>query len=1268
MPSKSKLNMIHQSGATDGQIVKYDSSANEWIPANETGGGGGTSDHGTLTGLADNDHPQYVLSSTNLALSSLVTTNQGIVEDVSSTLFDNSSSWGAGTSDHGTLTGLADDDHPQYVLSATNLTLSSLVTTNQGLVEGVSSTVFDNSSTWSTDTNTTDHTALSNIGSNTHTDIDSHIADSTLHFTEASIDHGSIGGLGDNDHPQYTLSSTNLALSSLVTTNQGLSEGVSSTVFDNSSTWATDTNTTDHGAFTGLADDDHPQYVLSATNLTLSSLVTTNQGLTEAVSSTVFDNSGSWSEGDYLPLSGGDVTGGVTISRDVDTNTGNVLTLNTDVDSSLAGPVLSLDRDSDSPADGDYLGQIKFKGKNSTGGEVTYSKVTAKTSDVTNSTEDGLLEFANQKDGSQTIVARLTSTDLKLINGTGLEVDGDVSVTGTGPWTTVSSTVFDNSSTWSIDTNTTDHGAFTGLADDDHPQYTLSATNLALSSLVTTNQGLSEGVSSTVFDNSASWGSAGAVMESDFTPAHGLLVQQSGTGSPTMVSLGTNEILGRLSSGGTQIEGLSDSDVRSLINVEDGSTANSSDATLLARGNHTGTQTTSTISDFDTEVSNNTNVAANTAKVTANEANVVSALDGASLDSATVATGDKVVIQDADDSNKIKTVTAQSIADLGSGSSDHGGLTGLSDNDHPQYTLSATNLALSSLVTTNQGLAEGVSSTVFDNSASWATDTNTTYVSSDFTHDDLTGFVADEHIDWTQAGAGTIHASNYVDNNTDTTYVSSDFDHDSLTNFVADEHIDWTVDQGSTNIHAGNYTDTNTTYVSSDFTHDDLTGFVADEHIDWTQDQGATNIHAGNYTDTNTTYVSSDFTHDDLTGFVADEHIDWTQAGAGTIHASNYVDNNTDTTYVSSDFTHDDLTGFVADEHIDWTVDQGATNIHSGNYTDTDTTDHTALSNIGSNSHTAIDSHIADSTLHFTEASIDHGSIGGLGGDDHPQYTLSATNLALSSLVTTNQGLAEGVSSTVFDNSASWGGGGGTTNLSIGTTTTTTVDVNSNTGTNATIPAAIATTAAGLLTGADKAKLDGIEAAAEVNVDTDLSKTVGASTVTIESSTGTNTEIPAVTGSLAGVLAAAQYNVILTALGRVALMEDSATADQTAAEILALLVGEKLATKSVGTDALVNKGTVTGATTIDWNDGNHQEITLGAAAITLTFTAPTQGTAMLVLNVKQDATGGRALTLPSIEYPRSGSPTYSTVADANDLHTFYWNGTTYQGGFGPAMG
>ena len=55
-------------------------------------------------------------------------------------------------------------------------------------------------------------------------------------------------------------------------------------------------------------------------------------------------------------------------------------------------------------------------------------------------------------------------------------------------------------------------------------------------------------------------------------------------------------------------------------------------------------------------------------------------------------------------------------------------------------------------------------------------------------------------------------------------------------------------------------------------------------------------------------------------------------AGQGVINVP-WV--NTNTTYTSSDFTHDDLDGFVSNEHIDWTTDQGATNIHANNYTDT---------------------------------------------------------------------------------------------------------------------------------------------------------------------------------------------------------------------------------------------------------------------------------------------------------------------------------------------
>ena len=70
------------------------------------------------------------------------------------------------------------------------------------------------------------------------------------------------------------------------------------------------------------------------------------------------------------------------------------------------------------------MGQIKFKGENDADQEIVYAKITAKISDDTDTTEDGLIEFAVKAGGSNVIVARQTSSDLKLINGVGLEVDG----------------------------------------------------------------------------------------------------------------------------------------------------------------------------------------------------------------------------------------------------------------------------------------------------------------------------------------------------------------------------------------------------------------------------------------------------------------------------------------------------------------------------------------------------------------------------------------------------------------------------------------------------------------------------------------------------------------------------------------------------------------------------------------------------------------------------------------------------------------------------
>ena len=93
---------------------------------------------------------------------------------------------------------------------------------------------------------------------------------------------------------------------------------------------------------------------------------------------------------------------------------------------SSAGPVFTFYRNSASPADADYLGQIKFSGEDDGGATTVYSKITGKAGDVTDGTEDGIIEFAAQKAGTQTILARLSSSKLDLINSTALDVDGAV--------------------------------------------------------------------------------------------------------------------------------------------------------------------------------------------------------------------------------------------------------------------------------------------------------------------------------------------------------------------------------------------------------------------------------------------------------------------------------------------------------------------------------------------------------------------------------------------------------------------------------------------------------------------------------------------------------------------------------------------------------------------------------------------------------------------------------------------------------------------------
>jgi hypothetical protein len=90
------------------------------------------------------------------------------------------------------------------------------------------------------------------------------------------------------------------------------------------------------------------------------------------------------------------------------------------------------------------------------------------------------------------------------------------------------------------------------------------------------------------------------------------------------------------------------------------------------------------------------------------------------------------------------------------------------------------------------------------------------------------------------------------------------------------------------------------------------------------------------------------------------------------------------------------------------------------------------------------------------------------------------------------------------------------TNLGI-TGTGDTRTITSSTGTNVTIPVATTTTA-GWLSAADKTKLDGIAAGAQVNVGTDLAMGGSGNSRTITSSTGTNVAVPVASTSNAGFM------------------------------------------------------------------------------------------------------------------------------------------------------
>ena len=115
-----------------------------------------------------------------------------------------------------------------------------------------------------------------------------------------------------------------------------------------------------------------------------------------------------------------------------------------------------------------------------------------------------------------------------------------------------------------------------------------------------------------------------------------------------LATMATARIKGRATAGTGAPEDLTATQVRTLINVADGATANSSDATLLARANHTGTQAIDTVSGLQAALDGKEAVG------------VAAALIAALVDSApgTLDTLNELAAALGDDPNAITTLTA----------------------------------------------------------------------------------------------------------------------------------------------------------------------------------------------------------------------------------------------------------------------------------------------------------------------------------------------------------------------------------------------------------------------------------------------------------------------------------------------------------------------------------------------------------------------------------------------------------------------------------
>ena len=242
----------------------------------------------------------------------------------------------------------------------------------------------------------------------------SQLANATVSFGGVSLSLG-----GTNNTPAFDLSdATDYPTSSLVgtITNAQLAGSIASAKLANSGVSA---GTVGSSTAIPIITVNAQGQITSTSTTAIDSTTIENGSASVAVAS----------NGPITSTGNHDFTAGIDVTGDI-TGTGDLTITDTTADSA-AGPEFKLFRNSASPADADYLGQIKFAGESDNSTERNYAKISGKILDASDGSEDGAIEFAHIKGGSQTITGRFRSDSFQLLNGTALAVNGAITCDST---------------------------------------------------------------------------------------------------------------------------------------------------------------------------------------------------------------------------------------------------------------------------------------------------------------------------------------------------------------------------------------------------------------------------------------------------------------------------------------------------------------------------------------------------------------------------------------------------------------------------------------------------------------------------------------------------------------------------------------------------------------------------------------------------------------------------------------------------------------------